>query len=48
MDSLRPDGEFTETALANWKRVVDSRAKRLFEGSRLAPSEAYGGQRAAT
>jgi non-haem Fe2+, alpha-ketoglutarate-dependent halogenase len=47
-DEPRPDGEFTEAALANWKRVVDSRAKRLFEDSRYAPSEAYGGQRAAT
>ena len=47
-DEPRPDGEFTEQALANWKRVVDSRAKRLFEDSRFAPSEAYGGVRAAT
>jgi hypothetical protein len=28
--------------------VVDSRAKRFCEDSRFAPSEAYGGQRAAT
>jgi hypothetical protein len=34
--------------IQHWKRVVDSRAKRLFEDSRFAPSEAYGGQRAAT
>jgi ectoine hydroxylase-related dioxygenase (phytanoyl-CoA dioxygenase family) len=47
-DEPRPDGEFTEMALENWKRVVDSRAKRLFSDSRFAPSEAYGGQRAAT
>jgi len=47
-DEPRPDGEFTEQAQANWKRVVDSRAKRLFEDSRFAPSEAYGGVRAAT
>ena len=47
-DEPRPDGEFTKAALANWKRVVDSRAKRLFEDSRYAPSEAYGGPRAAT
>ena len=47
-DEPRPDGEFTETALENWKRVVESRAKRLFADSRFAPSEAYGGQRAAT
>jgi hypothetical protein len=47
-DEPRPDGEFTEQAVANWKRVVESRAKRLFEDSRFAPSEAYGGVRAAT
>jgi ectoine hydroxylase-related dioxygenase (phytanoyl-CoA dioxygenase family) len=47
-DEPRPDGEFTVEAQANWKRVVDSRAKRLFEDSRFAPSEAYGGVRAAT
>jgi ectoine hydroxylase-related dioxygenase (phytanoyl-CoA dioxygenase family) len=47
-DEPRPDGEFTEQALANWKHVVDSRAKRLFQDSRFAPSEAYGGVRAAT
>jgi len=47
-DEPRPDGEFTPTALANWKRVVDARAKRLFADSRFAPSEAYGGERAAT
>jgi len=47
-DEPRPDGEFTPTALANWQRVVESRAKRLFSDSRYAPSEAYGGQRSAT
>ena len=47
-DEPRPDAEFSDTALANWKRVVDARAKRLFSDSRLAPSEAYGGERAAT
>ncbi|MCI0545870.1 MAG: phytanoyl-CoA dioxygenase family protein [Candidatus Rokubacteria bacterium] len=47
-DEPRPDGEFTEAALANWKRVVESRARRLFADSRYAPSEAYGGTRAAT
>lgn len=47
-DEPRPDGEFTEAALANWKRVVDARARRLFHDSRYGPSEAYGGQRAAT
>src|SRR5262249_55843036 len=43
-----PDGEHTETALANWARVVGSRAKLLFEDSRYGPSEAYGGARPAT
>jgi phytanoyl-CoA dioxygenase PhyH len=47
-DEPRPDGEFSERAVENWKRVVDSRAKRLFADSRFAPSEAYGGPRAAT
>jgi hypothetical protein len=47
-DEPRPDAEFSETALANWKRVVDARAKRLFHDSRYAPSEAYGGLRPAT
>ena len=47
-DEPRPDGELTETALTNWKRVVDARAKRLFADSRYAPSEAYGGLRPAT
>jgi len=47
-DEPRPDGELTEAALANWKRVVDARARRLFHDSRYAPSEAYGGLRPAT
>ena len=47
-DEPRPDGEYSETALANWSRVVGSRAKLLFEDSRYGPSEAYGGQRPAT
>jgi non-haem Fe2+, alpha-ketoglutarate-dependent halogenase len=47
-DEPRPDGELSESALANWKRVVDARAKRLFADSRYAPSEAYGGLRPAT
>jgi len=47
-DEPRPDGEYTETALASWKRVVDARAARLFHDSRYAPSEAYGGVRPAT
>ena len=47
-DELRPDGEWTETALANWKRVADARGRRLFQDSRFAPSEAYGGVRRAT
>ena len=47
-DEPRPDGEYTETALANWGHVVGSRAKLLFEDSRYGPSEAYGGKRPAT
>ncbi len=47
-DEPRPDGEYTETALANWQRVVDARAKLIFEDSRYGPSEAYGGKRPAT
>lgn len=47
-DEPRPDGEFTATAQANWTRVVDARARRLFLDSRYTPSEAYGGQRRAT
>ena len=46
-DEPRPDGEFTETAVANWQRVVDARAKLIFEDSRYGPSEAYGGTRPA-
>jgi len=44
----RPDGEFSPTAQANWKRAIDRRAKIIFAGSHLAPSEAYGGTRPAT
>ena len=47
-DEPRPDAEWSETALANWKNVVDARARRLFADSRFQPSEAYGGVRAAT
>jgi len=47
-DEPRPDGEYTETALANWGRVVGARARLLFEDSRYGPSEAYGGARPAT
>jgi len=47
-DEPRPDGEFTPAALANWQRVVDARAKLIFEDSRYGPSEAYGGKRPAT
>ena len=28
-DEPRPDGEFTETTVANWKRVADARGTRL-------------------
>ncbi len=44
----RPDAEFSPTAQANWKRAIDRRAKIIFAGSHLAPSEAYGGTRPAT
>jgi ectoine hydroxylase-related dioxygenase (phytanoyl-CoA dioxygenase family) len=47
-DEPRPDGEYSETALANWGRVVGARARLLFEDSRYGPSEAYGGTRPAT
>ena len=47
-DEPRPDGEFTDTALANWQRVAEARGRRLFQDSRYAPSEAYGGARPAT
>ena len=47
-DEPRPDGEYTEAALANWSRVVGARARLLFEDSRYGPSEAYGGTRPAT
>jgi len=47
-DEPRPDGEFTGTALANWQRVAEARGKRLFQDSRFAPSQAYGGDRPAT
>jgi len=44
----RPDAEFSPTAQANWKTAIDRRAKIIFAGSHLAPSEAYGGTRPAT
>ena len=47
-DEARPDGEFTETALANWKAAVESRAKLILEDSQIGPSTAYGGARPAT
>jgi Phytanoyl-CoA dioxygenase (PhyH) len=47
-DEPRPDGEFTEAALAGWAGVVNKRAKLIFEDSRYGPSEAYGGRRPAT
>src|SRR6267378_3752379 len=40
-DEPRPDGEYTETALANWGRVVGARAKLLFEDSRDGPRARY-------
>jgi hypothetical protein len=47
-DEPRPDAEWSPTAVANWTRVVDARAKLIFEDSKVAPSVAYGGTRAAT
>ena len=47
-DEPRPDAEWSEQALANWSAVVNRRAKLIFEDSRIGPSVAYGGQRAAT
>ena len=47
-DEPRPDAEWSPTALANWARVTDKRAKLIFEDSVIGPSEAYGGTRAAT
>jgi ectoine hydroxylase-related dioxygenase (phytanoyl-CoA dioxygenase family) len=47
-DEPRPDGEWTETALANWAACTNRRATLIFEDSVIGPSEAYGGKRAAT
>ena len=47
-DEPRPDAEWSDTAVANWTQVVNSRAKLIFENSKVAPSVAYGGTRAAT
>ena len=47
-DEPRPDAEWSETAVANWTAVVNARAKLIFEDSKVGPSEAYGGTRAAT
>ena len=47
-DEPRPDAEWSETAVANWTRVVNARAKLIFEDGGVAPSEAYGGTRKAT
>ena len=43
-----PDAERSETALPSWTAVVSSRAKLIFEDSRIGPSETYGGKRPAT
>ena len=47
-DEPRPDGEWTETALANWAACTNRRANLIFEDSVIGPSEAYGGTRSAT
>jgi non-haem Fe2+, alpha-ketoglutarate-dependent halogenase len=47
-DEPRPDGEWTERAVANWSGVVNTRARLIFEDSKIGPSVAYGGKRPAT
>ena len=47
-DEPRPDAEWSPTAVANWTKVVNARAKLIFADGKVAPSEAYGGTRAAT
>jgi hypothetical protein len=47
-DEPRPDAEWSDAAVASWTQVVNSRAKLIFENSKVAPSVAYGGTRAAT
>ncbi|MGH7399860.1 MAG: phytanoyl-CoA dioxygenase family protein, partial [Candidatus Rokuibacteriota bacterium] len=47
-DEPRPDAEWSETAVANWSAVVNRRAQLIFADSKVGPSEAYGGTRAAT
>ena len=47
IDEGRPDGEFTELALANWTRATQARANLLFADSKIGPSTAYGGSRPA-
>jgi hypothetical protein len=43
----RPDAEFSPAAQAAWQHAAELRAKIIFRNSRLAPSEAYGGNRPA-
>ena len=47
-DEPRPDAEWSETAVGNWSAVVNRRAQLIFGNGKVAPSEAYGGTRAAT
>ena len=47
-DEPRPDAEWSETAVANWTRVVEKRARLIFEDSAIGPSVAYGGTRQAS
>jgi len=47
-DEPRPDAEWSETALANWTRIVEKRARLIFEDSAIGPSVAYGGTRQAS
>lgn len=47
-DEPRPDGEWSERAVADWSDVVNKRARLIFEDSKIGPSVAYGGKRPAT
>lgn len=46
-DEPRPDGEWTEQAVANWTAVTSKRANLIFADSTIGPSVAYGGTRQA-
>jgi hypothetical protein len=46
-DEPRPDGEWSEQAVANWMAVTTKRASLIFADSKIGPSVAYGGTRQA-